>query len=226
MRYKYLVPITGLFTATLVLANTLDNKIFALGSLALPAGIIVFPLVYLAGDILTEVYGYAASRRVIWTGVAALALMVVSVTVARVLPPASFWAHQESFNAILGKVPRIVLASVVAYLCGEFCNSYILAKMKVKTEGRGMSTRFVLSTLVGEFVDTVIFVMIAFAGTFAAKDMVSITFSAWGVKVAWEVLALPFTVIIVRYLKRAENEDYFDRNTNFNPFAVSSDASR
>lgn len=216
--YRYLPVITGLFTATLLISNTLDNKIFMFSSLALPSGIILFPLAYLFGDMLTEVYGYAASRRVIWTGFASLILMVLTYEIARVLPAAPFWQHQEAYNVILGRVPRIVLASIIAYFVGEFCNSYVLAKMKVKTEGKAISLRFVASTVVGQAVDTSIFVLIAFAGVFSGNEMLSITLSGWGFKVAWEILALPLTLFVVKRLKHAEKEDYYDRDTNFNPF--------
>jgi uncharacterized integral membrane protein (TIGR00697 family) len=218
--YKYLGLITGLFTATLLISNTLDNKIFALGGLDLPAGIILFPLAYLAADVLTEVYGYAASRSVIWTGLISLILMVVTYEIARILPPASFWKNQDAYVAILGNVPRIVAASITAYFIGEFCNSYVLAKIKVKMKGKAMSVRFVLSTLVGQFVDTTVFVLIAFTGTFSTTELVTVTLSAWGVKVGWEVIALPLTIPFVKALKRAENEDYFDIHTNFSPFVV------
>lgn len=218
--YKYLATITGLFTATLLISNTLDNKIFMFGSLALPSGIILFPLSYLAADILTEVYGYSASRKVIWTGFIALLLMVITYEAARLLPAAPFWPHQDAYELILGRVPRIVLASITAYFIGEFCNSYVLAKMKVKMQGKVMPLRFITSTIVGQFVDTAVFVLIAFTGLFPTANLVSITLSAWLFKVVWEIIALPITLPIVNYLKRAENEDYYDINTNFNPFMV------
>lgn len=220
--YKHLSTITGLFTATLLISNTLDNKVFMLGSLSLPAGIILFPLAYLFGDVLTEVYGYAASRKVIWTGFASLLLMVLTYEIARVLPAASFWRYQEAYNAILGRVPRIVAASMTAYFAGEFCNSYVLAKVKVKMKGKAISVRFVLSTIVGEFVDTVVFVLIAFTGVFPPAELLSVTLSAWAVKVGWEIIALPVTLPLVKYLKRAESEDYYDIDTNFNPFSTHS----
>jgi queuosine precursor transporter len=217
--YKHLATITGLFTATLLLSNTLDTKIFMLWKLALPAGIIIFPVAYLFADVLTEVYGYAASRKVIWTGFAALILMVAVYVIGSALPPAPFWTKQDAYSAILGQVPRIVAASITAYFIGEFCNSYVLAKMKVKMNGKTMFLRFVASTIVGQFVDTTTFVLIAFSGVFPVADLVSITASAWFVKVAWEIIALPITLPVVRFLKRVENEDYYDRDTNFNPFA-------
>lgn len=220
--YRHFSTITALFTATLLISNTLDNKVFKLGSLDLPAGIILFPLAYLFGDVLTEVYGYAASRKVIWTGFASLLLMVLTYEIAGVLPAASFWTYQEAYNAILGRVPRIVAASMTAYFAGEFCNSYVLAKVKVKMKGKAMSVRFVLSTIVGEFIDTIVFVLIAFTGVFPPAELISVTLSAWAVKVGWEIIALPVTLPVVRYLKRAESEDYYDIDTNFNPFSLQS----
>jgi hypothetical protein len=217
-QFKYLGLITGLFTATLLISNTLDNKIFTLAGLALPAGIVLFPLAYVFGDVLTEVYGYATSRTVIWIGFLALALMVGSFELARILPPAPFWTHQDAYEVILGRIPRIVAASIVAYFFGEFCNSYVLAKMKVRMRGAAMPVRFVASTVVGQFVDTAVFVLIAFTGTMPRAALLTVTLSAWAVKVAWEVIALPLTVPIVKALKRAENEDHFDIDTNFNPF--------
>lgn len=218
--YKLYPIITGLFVATLLISNTIDSKIFMLGSLALPAAIIIFPLAYLFGDILTEVYGYAASRKVIWIGFASLIFMVVAYMVAGLLPSATFWPHQDAYDLILGKVPRIALASMVAYFVGEFCNSFILAKMKVQTNGKGMASRFVASTIVGEGVDTVIFVLIAFTGVFPNGELLQVILSAWAVKVAWEIIALPITLRVVKWIKRIEQEDYYDKNTNFNPFNV------
>ena len=218
--YKLYSFITGLFVASLLISNTLDSKIFMLGGLALPAGIILFPIVYLFGDILTEVYGYTASRKVIWTGFISLILMVVIYQIAGMLPSASFWAHQDAFDIILGNVPRIALASMTAYFVGEFCNSFVLAKMKVINEGKNMASRFVASTIVGEGVDTLVFVTIAFAGVMQNNELLQIILSAWAVKVAWEIIALPITLPIVKKIKKIESEDYFDIKTNFNPFHI------
>jgi len=230
--YRYLSFITGIFTATLLISNTLDTKIFSLGPLNLPngislgplylpSGIILFPLAYIFGDVLTEVYGYALSRRVIWTGFISLLLMILAYEVTRLLPAAPFWQHQEAYTNILGHVPRIVIASIAAYFVGEFCNSYVLAKIKVRMNGRAMPLRFVASTVVGQAVDTTVFVIIAFTGVYGPTQMLSIIFSGWAFKVIWEIIALPFTVIVVNYIKKAENEDYFDINTNFSPFDFS-----
>lgn len=220
--YKYYSIITGIFAACLVISNILDTKIFMIFSLSMPAGIILFPITYVFGDVLTEVYGYAASRKVIWTGFFSLILMVGAITIAQYLKPAPFWNLQPEFEHILGKVPRIVLASITAFFCGEFANSFTLAKLKIKGKGKkSMPIRFVLSTFVGQFFDTTVFVIIAFLGTMGLKDMLMVTLSAWVFKVTWEVIALPISVPFVKWLKKAENEDYYDRETNFNPFKLS-----
>lgn len=218
--YKYFSIITGLFAACLVISNLLDTKFFELGKTAFPAGIILFPIVYVFGDVFTEVYGYAQSRKAIWTGFFSLLIMVVFFEIARRLPAASFWEHQEAFDMILGKVPRIVIASITAYFVGEFTNSFIMAKLKLFQKGKSMAIRFVASTLAGQFVDTAVFIVIAFAGTLKFGDMVTVFISAWLFKVLWEVLALPISVPVVRWLKKVENEDYYDRDTNFNPFKL------
>jgi len=222
--YKYYSIITGLFTASLLISNTLDTKIFMLGSLALPAGILLFPIAYVFGDVLTEVYGYGAARKVIWTGFGALILMVLFYEMARQIPPAPFWDHQQSFENIFGKVPRIVLASITAYFLGEFTNSFIVAKMKLFAKVKGtvqMAFRFLVSTIFGQAVDTTVFVAIAFLGTMAIGDLALITLSGWAFKVAWEIIALPISIPLVKWLKKAENEDYYDKDTNFNPFKLS-----
>lgn len=229
--YKYYSFISCIFTATLLISNTLDSKIFVLGPMvlpagitlgpmALPAGIILFPLAYLFGDILTEVYGYAAARKVIWSGLLSLLLMVISYEVARRLPGAPFWHDQEAFEQVLGIVPRIALASAMAFVAGEFCNSYVLAKIKVMMQGRALSLRLVASTIVGQAVDIAIFVLIAYAGTISLANMAWIAVSGWAFKVVWEFLALPITITIVRFLKKEEEEDYFDIGTDFNPFRL------
>lgn len=217
---KFLLPITGLFVASLLIANTLDTKIFMVSGLALPAGIILFPLAYVFGDILTEVYGFAVSRRIIWTGFAALVLMVGMYEIARMLPPAPFWPNQPAFDAVFAHVPRIVLASISAYFCGEFVNSYIVARLKVVQAGKAMWLRFVASTVAGQAVDTTVFVAIAFGGLMAVPELANIILSAWLVKVGWELIALPITIAVVRYVKRVEGEDVYDTNTNFNPFRL------
>ncbi len=220
-QYKYFSIITGIFAACLVISNILDSKFFQIGNTVFPAGIILFPIVYVFGDVFTEVYGYSQSRKAIWTGFFALLILVISLEIARRLPAASFWQNQAAFDSILGKVPRIVLASIVAYFAGEFINSFTLAKLKVKQNGKAVAIRFVASTITGQAVDTLTFIIIAFAGTMAVNEMVQIFLSAWLFKVAWEVIALPISIPLVAWLKKVENEDYYDKETNFSPFKLS-----
>lgn len=219
-RHKLLLPITALFVSTLLISNTLDTKIFTVAGLELPGGIILFPLAYVFGDMLTEVYGYATSRRTIWTGFICLVLMVVSYEIARALPPSPSWPGQPAFDSIFSHVPRIVAASIVAYLCGEFVNSYIVAKLKVVQNGKNMAVRFVASTIFGQAVDTTMFVLVAFLGVLPASVLLPIILSGWAVKVGWEIIALPLTLVVVRQIKRIEQEDVFDRDITFTPFKL------
>jgi len=218
--YKYLDYITGIFVAVLLISNTASVKILNLGWFAFDGGTILFPLAYIFGDILTEVYGYRRSRRVIWTGFFSIILMAVVYAIVGYLPAAEGWGMQDSYMSILGIVPRIVLASIIAYFAGEFSNSYILAKMKVWMNGKYLWMRTISSTIVGEGVDTALFVLIAFAGTMPTSLLVAIIVSNYVFKVGVEVLFTPITYAIVNFLKRKEHEDYYDKNTNFNPFAV------
>lgn len=218
--FKLYPIICGLFTATLLISNILDTKIFQFIGLDLPAGIILFPIAYIFGDFLTEVYGYGASRKVIWTGFFALILMIISIQIAIYLPPSPFWNHQSEFELMFNKLPRIIIASITAYFIGEFANSFTLAKLKVKSDGKNISLRFILSTLVGQGVDTTVFVAIAFLGLMEPMALLKITVSAWLVKVGWEVIALPITIPLVQWIKRVESEDYFDTKTNFSPFKI------
>lgn len=219
--YKFYAMITGLFASCLIISNILDTKIFHILGLDLPGGIILFPIVYVFGDMLTEVYGYSMSRKVIWTGFGALVIMVLATLIVQKLPPAAFWTLQKEYDDILGKIPRIVIASITAYFLGEFVNSYTIAKLKVRTGGKQMSLRFILSTVVGQFVDTTVFVLIAFTGLMDMNSLVMVILSGWAFKVTWEIIALPVTIPLVKWLKKKENEDYYDRNTDFNPFKLS-----
>ena len=226
--YKLLPVITGLFVAILITSNILDAKIFhvidfkfmALDALVLPAGMIIFPLGYVFGDLLTEVYGYSASRRVIWTGFASLLIFIIFSSIAISLPPAAGWELQKEFAAILGHMPRIMTGSIVAYFCGEFTNSYVLAKMKVIYKGSKMAHRFIVSTIFGQFVDTAVFALIAFAGIIPWNVLLSLFIAGWIFKVLWEIAALPIALPIVKWVKKIENEDFFDKKTDFNPFKL------
>lgn len=219
--YKYFSFITGIFCAALIVSNILDTKLFQIGNTAFPAGIILFPIVYVFGDIFTEVYGYKQSRKAIWAGFFSLLIMVIALEIGRYLEPADFWKDQTAFETILGKVWRIAIASIVAYLSGEFVNSYTVAKMKLKQKGKSMPVRFIFSTILGQAVDTALFIIIAFSGTMSLTAMFTVFLSAWIFKVVWEIVALPISIPLVKWLKKVENEDYFDNETNFNPFKIS-----
>ena len=215
--FAFLPVLTGLFTATLLISNVLNCKIIRVGPLPFTGGLIMFPLAALFSDVLTEVYGYAESRRVIWTGLGSLVLLVLMIEICGAMPADSLWTHQAAYDVILGGVPRIVLASLAAYFVGEFSNSYVLAKCKIRTHGSFMFLRFVLSTVVGQFIDSSTFVLVAFSGTMPPRQMAAVAITGWAIMVLWEVAALPLTLPLVRALKRHEGVDYFDVGTNFNP---------
>jgi uncharacterized integral membrane protein (TIGR00697 family) len=215
--FAFLPVLTGLFTATLLISNVLNCKVIRVGGLPFTGGLIMFPLAALFSDVLTEVYGYAESRKVIWTGFGSMLLLVVMIEICGALPADSLWTHQAAYDAILGTVPRIVAASLTAYFVGEFVNSYVLAKFKIRTHGSFMFLRFVLSTVVGQFIDSATFVLVAFSGRMPPRQMVLVAVTGWGIMVLWEIAALPLTLPLVRALKRHERVDYFDIGTNFNP---------
>ena len=218
--YRYFDLIMALFVAVLLISNIASSKILELGPFTFDGGTLLFPISYIFGDILTEVYGYRRSRRVIWVGFGCAALMAVVLAVVGALPPAGGWENQEAYQAILGTTPRIVLASLIAYFAGEFSNSYTLAKMKVLTQGRWLWTRTIGSTLVGQGVDTILFVTIAFAGTLPWALFWSIILSNYVFKVGLEAVMTPVTYRITNFLKREENEDVYDVDTDFNPFKL------
>lgn len=232
-QYKFFDLIMALFVTVLILSNIASSaKIVDLGfnlfhvPMAFDAGTILFPISYIFGDILTEVYGYKRSRRVIWTGFACLALSAVIFGIVRALPGEATWqgyAGDEAYNAILGGMSTggIVLASLAAYWAGEFTNSFTLAKMKILTNGRWLWTRTIGSTLAGELVDTVAFVAVASVfGVFPWSLFLTLTVTNYLFKCGVEALMTPVTYAVVGFLKKAENEDYYDRGTNFNPFVV------
>lgn len=214
-----LVIIAAIFTTCLITANIIAVKVISFGAVILPAAIVVFPLSYILGDILTEVYGYRWARRVIWLGFTCNLIFVIFIWVGQVLPPASFWKGQEAYETILGFTPRLLAASFCGYLAGEFVNSFVLAKMKILTRGRWLWTRTIGSTIVGEGLDTAIFITLAFIGTpsFAA---IMILYH-WLVKTGIEAIATPLTYTVVNYLKRKEAIDTYDYETRFNPFLIS-----
>ncbi|MGQ9568844.1 MAG: queuosine precursor transporter [Anaerolineae bacterium] len=216
--YRYFPFVMALFVAVLLISNVASSKILDLGPFTFDGGTVLFPISYIFGDILTEVYGYRRSREVIWTGFGCALLMAMTLWVVGWLPPDPQWPHQEAYEAILGVTPRIVAGSLIAYFAGEFSNSYTLAKMKIWTRGRWLWTRTIGSTMVGEFVDTLLFVCIAFGGILPWGLLVSVIVSNYLFKTGLEVVATPVTYAVVRYLKAAEQEDYYDYDTDFSPF--------
>ncbi len=219
--YRYFDLITGLFVAVLLISNIASSKIVEIWKFTFDGGTILFPLSYIFGDILTEVYGYKKGRRVIWIGFFCALLMSFTLGLIGLIRPAGGWEYQEAYMAILGQTPRIVTASLIAYFAGEFSNSYVLAKMKIITKGRWLFTRTIGSTIVGEGIDTVIFVVIAFLGVYSNRMVLLIIISNYIFKVSLEAIFTPVTYKIVGFLKRAEKVNYFDYGTNFNPFVFS-----
>jgi uncharacterized integral membrane protein (TIGR00697 family) len=219
--FRYYDLIMAAFVTVLLVSNIVSTKITHLGPFSFDAGTLLFPLAYIFGDVLTEVYGYARSRRVIWVGFAANLLMSAIIMVVGALPAAEGWPFQESYMNVLGLTPRIVIASLVAYWAGEFSNSFVLAKMKLATKGRFLWTRTIGSTIVGEAVDTAIFATVAFLGVLPSSLLVAVIISNYVFKVGVEAVFTPLTYLIVGGLKRAEGVDYYDRKTNFNPFLLS-----
>lgn len=215
----YLLLITGLFVMALVLSNVLAVKLVEINGRVFDAATLLFPLTYLIGDVLTEVYGYRQARLVIWVGFAASLVAIVAIQIAILLPPAGFWEeNQGAYESVLDTTWRIFLGSLAAYLVGEFTNSIILAKLKVLTEGRWLWLRAISSTIVGQGLDSVVFSAIAFGGTGVplANQIVTI----WVIKVVWEILATPLTYAVVGFLKRKEHLDAYDVDTDFNPLKL------
>ncbi len=212
--------IAALFAVILIVSNVASAKLVSFWGLTLDAGTVLFPLSYIFGDVLTEVYGYAASRRVIWLGFGSTVLASAVFLLVGVLPPSPEWGGQDAYMAILGLTPRIVAASLLAYLVGEFANSYVLARMKVAMEGKMLWARTIGSTLVGELLDSVIFVLAAFWGVFDTGVIVPLIVSNYVFKVAVEVLFTPLTYAIVRSLKARDHTDVYDCATDFNPFRI------
>ncbi len=225
--YKYLDVVVGMFVAVLIISNLASSaKIVTLGPFTFDGGTLLFPLSYIFGDILTEVYGYSVSRRVIWIGFAAAALFSITVWIVGLLPAEAEWsarAGMDAYNAILGSTPRIVIASLIAYWAGSFTNAFVLAKIKVATQGKWLWLRTIGSTIAGELVDTLLFVLIAFAFDMSGAVLFSIFLSNYIFKVGVEVLLTPVTYAVVSWLKKHEGVDVYDTQTNFNPFRMAVD---
>jgi hypothetical protein len=228
---RWYPAIVALLATSLVVSNIIAVRLIAVRlsdaiELTLPAAIVLFPIAYIVGDVLTEVYGYPAARRGIWIAFGCNLLAVVAIWLAGVLPPASFWTAgvyenpeqaDQAYRAILGFTPRLLVASFLAYLVGEFLNSFVLAKMKVRTEGRYLWMRTIASTIVGQGADSLIFITVAFYGILPTSALLTAVVSQWLVKSAYEALATPLTYWVVNSLKRSEGIDVYDRDTNFRP---------
>jgi hypothetical protein len=223
-RLRYFDFVMAAFVTILLLSNVLGAGKVAVVTLPLVgdwpfgAGILFFPISYVIGDILTEVYGYARARRCIWAGSGALLFMAFMATVVVALPPSPDWQGQAAYEQVFGQVPRIVFASILAFWAGEFANSYVLAKMKVWTEGRHLWTRTIGSTLVGQGIDSIIFYPLAFYGVWENSTLLIVLLTQWALKVGWEVLLTPVTYAAVGFLKRREGVDVYDSQTDFTPF--------
>jgi uncharacterized integral membrane protein (TIGR00697 family) len=228
---RWYPAVVALLATSLVVSNIIAVRLIALRlidaiELTLPAAIVLFPIAYIVGDVLTEVYGYPAARRGIWIAFGCNLVAVIAIWLAGILPAASFWTAgvydnpeqaDQAYRAILGFTPRLLVASFLAYLVGEFLNSFVLAKMKVRTEGRYLWMRTIGSTIVGQGADSLIFIMVAFYGILPTSPLMTAVASQWLVKSAYEALATPLTYWVVNYLKRSEGIDAFDRDTNFRP---------
>jgi queuosine precursor transporter len=216
--YKWFPFVTAGFVTALIISNLIAVKIVTFGSLFLPAAVIIFPISYIFGDVLTEVYGFARARQVIWMGFFWNLFAVAAIWIGGLLPPAPFWEGQDAYSAIFGFAPRVLGASFVAYLFGEFLNSFVLAKLKVATEGKHLWLRTIASTLIGQLADSAIFLTLAFVGTPVFSLQLIVT--QWLFKSVYEALATPLTYVVVNALKRAEGIDVYDRATNFNPLPI------
>ncbi len=217
---KFFQFIAALFVTCLVVANIIAVKIGSFWGVFLPVAVVVFPITYIIGDILTEVYGYAAARRVIWTGFACNLVAVVAILIAIRVPSAPFFSNQSGFASILGFTPRLLVASFLAYLVGQFMNSLVMAKMKIKTNGKWLWTRTIGSTIVGEGLDSLIFITVAFSGVVPTAAIGSLILAQWIFKTLFEVIATPVTYAAVGFLKKSEGMDVYDRETNFSPIKL------
>ncbi len=226
-QFRYFDFVLAAFVTILLLSNVIgagkvaEIDLPGIGMWPFGAGVLFFPISYVIGDILTEVYGYAYARRCIWAGFAALLFMAFMAWVVVALPPAAGWGNQAAYEAVFGQVPRIVMASIIAFWAGEFVNSYVLAKMKIWTRGRMLWSRTIGSTVVGQGVDSALFYPIAFLGVagWSSELVVQVIFTQWAIKVAWEAALTPVTYAVVGWLKRREGVEIFDTETDFSPFA-------
>jgi len=220
-RYKYLDALTTAFVVILLVSNLVAQKVCQIGPFAVSGAILLFPITYIFGDVFTEVYGFAASRRAIWLGFFGTALLYLMGTITIALPPAPGWHNQHAFATVFGFIPRILAASLAAFWAGEFANSYTMARLKLLTDGHMLWTRTIGSTVVGQAVDTTLVVLLTFGGTVPLSVLGNMILTGYLLKVGYEVLATPLTYLVIHWLKRAEGSDAFDRHENFNPFSFS-----
>lgn len=216
--YRHFDLLLAIFIVVLLISNLVGQKICQIGPFVISGAELLFPITYIFGDVFTEVYGYAASRRAIWIGFLANGLLAVMGLITVWLPPAATWHNQEAFATVFYQVPRLIVASLIAFWCGEFTNSFTLAKMKLWTGGKMLWTRTVGSTITGQFVDTILLVIIGFGGTASPLTLAKLAASAYFGKVIYEVVATPVTYAVVGFLKRSEGLDAFDYKSDFNPF--------
>ncbi len=220
-KYSFLfLAVAAVFITSLITANIIAVKMVTIFGLILPAGVIIFPVSYIFGDILTEVYGYGQARRVIWLGFGCNLLAVLAIKSAQIIPGAGFWDAQAAYERILGFTPRLLLASFAAYLAGEFANSFVLAKLKIMTKGRKLWLRTIGSTVVGQGLDSLIFIIVAFWGVIPAAGILAAILNQWLFKTFYEAAATPVTYLIVNFLKNKERIDAFDYQTSFSPFRL------
>lgn len=228
-QFRYFDYVMAAFVTILLLSNVLGaGKVSVIdlpgiGLWPFGAGILFFPVSYVIGDVLTEVYGYAHARRCIWAGFVAMLFMALMAYVVVALPPAADWTGQEAYEQVFGQVPRIVFASIIAFWAGEFVNSYVLARMKIWTRGKALWSRTIGSTFVGQGVDSALFYPLAFLGAagWTTELVITVALTQWVLKTSWEALLTPFTYLVVNFLKRRENVDVYDTGTDFSPFAKS-----
>ena len=210
-----------LFAACLLISNILAFKIIMIGPWAAPAGVLIFPISYIIGDVVAEVWGYRKARLIIWAGFAVNLIAIFFYSLSIVIPAAPFWTNQDAYATVLQYSPRIALASIVAYLFGSFINAYVMSRLKVLTAGKSFSLRAIVSTIAGEGIDSVIFISIAFIGIIPGNNLLIMIGTQASLKIIYEIVVLPLTVVIVKWLKKLEGIDTFDREISYNPFKVS-----
>ena len=218
--FKYYDIILAVFAAILLISNLAGTKLIAFGPIITDGGAILFPISYILGDVLTEIYGYKYARRAIWVGLGVMLLAVLCFTIVRYMPPAREYTAQASYEAVLGFFPRIVAASLAAFLTGSFLNSFVLAKLKIKTKGKKLWLRLIGSTVVGELCDTGVFAFVAFGGILQGMNMLTYILIGWIFKTVVEIVFLPITYRVIDKMKQVEKVDAYDDKTNFTPFSV------